>query len=100
MITAALDGFDELVEQLHSTGRDVHGTPEERTRNEAYEYALDSTDELFLMNLYDWYLETGKSDRLLEVRPKPSHWTWLILPSAGQQSTGRELPPTSRHQGG
>lgn len=68
MITAALDGFDELVEQLHSDGRDVNGTPEERTRNEAYEYALNSTDELFLMNLYDWYLETGKSDRLLEVR--------------------------------
>jgi hypothetical protein len=32
MITAALDGFDELVEQLHSSGRDVNGTPEERTR--------------------------------------------------------------------
>lgn len=67
MITSSLEAFDELVEQLHSNGRDVTGTMEERTRNEAYEYALNSNDELFLMTLYDWYLETGKSDQLLEV---------------------------------
>jgi nuclear pore complex protein Nup155 len=67
MITSALEAFDDLVEQVHSSGRDVHGTMEERTRAEAYDYALSANDELFLMTLYDWYLETGKSDQLLEV---------------------------------
>lgn len=67
MITSALEAFDDLVEQVHSSGRDVQGTMEERTRTEAYDYALNANDELFLMTLYDWYLETGKSDQLLEV---------------------------------
>jgi nuclear pore complex protein Nup155 len=34
-------------------------------RNEAYDVISRSTDELFLTNLYDWYLEQGWSDRLL-----------------------------------
>lgn len=67
MVTNALEAFDDLVEQVHSSGRDVNGTMEERTRTEAYDYALNANDELFLMTLYDWYLETGKSDQLLEV---------------------------------
>jgi hypothetical protein len=67
MVTSALEAFDDLVEQVHSSGRDVNGTMEERTRTEAYDYALNANDELFLMTLYDWFLETGKSDQLLEV---------------------------------
>ncbi|KAJ9120621.1 hypothetical protein QFC22_002550 [Naganishia vaughanmartiniae] len=67
MVTSALEAFDEMIEQIHSSGRDVAGTVEERTREEAYDYALHSNDELFLVTLYDWYLEKGKSDELFEL---------------------------------
>lgn len=36
-----------------------------RRKSEAYGVISDSGDEVFLANLYDWYLEQGWSDRLL-----------------------------------
>lgn len=36
-----------------------------RRKSEAYGVITDSRDEVFLTNLYDWYLEQGWSDRLL-----------------------------------
>jgi nuclear pore complex protein Nup155 len=36
-----------------------------RRRNEAYDVISRSTDDLFLTNLYDWYLSQGWRDRLL-----------------------------------
>ncbi|KAI9368699.1 Non-repetitive/WGA-negative nucleoporin C-terminal-domain-containing protein [Aspergillus egyptiacus] len=36
-----------------------------KRKNEAYGIISDSTDEVFLTSLYDWYLEQGWSDRLL-----------------------------------
>jgi nuclear pore complex protein Nup155 len=42
------------------------GSRDQRMR-EAYGVIDDSNDELFLSNLYDWYLSKGWSDRLLEL---------------------------------
>ncbi|PWY90698.1 non-repetitive nucleoporin [Aspergillus heteromorphus CBS 117.55] len=38
-----------------------------KRKNEAYGVVSDSTDEVFLTSLYDWYLEQGWSDRLLQT---------------------------------
>ncbi|KAF2805502.1 nucleoporin-domain-containing protein [Mytilinidion resinicola] len=38
-----------------------------RRRNEAYDQINSSEDEVFQTNLYDWYLQQGWSDRLLEI---------------------------------
>ena len=38
-----------------------------KRQNEAYGVITKSTDEMFLTNLYDWYLEKGWSDRLLQT---------------------------------
>lgn len=38
-----------------------------KRKNEAYGVIADSTDEVFLTSLYDWYLEQGWSDRLLQT---------------------------------
>ncbi|KAL2815829.1 Non-repetitive/WGA-negative nucleoporin C-terminal-domain-containing protein [Aspergillus cavernicola] len=38
-----------------------------KRKNEAYGIISDSTDEVFLTSLYDWYLEQGWSDRLLRT---------------------------------
>lgn len=38
-----------------------------KRKNEAYGVIADSADEVFLTNLYDWYLEQGWSDRLLQT---------------------------------
>ncbi|KAL9092020.1 MAG: hypothetical protein Q9159_001018 [Coniocarpon cinnabarinum] len=43
-------------------------TPEARRHREAYEVVNTSQDELFHINLYNWYLSNGWADRLLEVR--------------------------------
>ncbi|EKG15569.1 Nucleoporin [Macrophomina phaseolina MS6] len=42
-------------------------TPTAKRKIEAYEEINNSEDEVFQTNLYDWYLEQGWSDRLLEI---------------------------------
>lgn len=39
-----------------------------KRKNEAYGVIADSKDEVFLTSLYDWYLEQGWNDRLLEEK--------------------------------
>ncbi|KAK2734191.1 hypothetical protein FQN57_001845 [Myotisia sp. PD_48] len=39
-----------------------------RRKSEAYEVIANSRDEVFLTSLYDWYLERGLSERLLEIK--------------------------------
>ncbi|OQD67764.1 hypothetical protein PENPOL_c003G08067 [Penicillium polonicum] len=39
-----------------------------KRQNEAYGVISDSTDEVFLTSLYDWYLEQGWNDRLLQTQ--------------------------------
>ncbi|KAJ6096914.1 hypothetical protein N7486_007660 [Penicillium sp. IBT 16267x] len=39
-----------------------------KRQNEAYTVISDSNDEVFLTSLYDWYLEQGWSDRLLQTQ--------------------------------
>lgn len=52
-----------------------------RRKGEAYGVIVDSTDEVFLTNLYDWYLEQGWSDRLLQTE-SPFVVTYLQRKSA------------------
>lgn len=47
---------------------DGHFTVTAKRKREAYDIVYGSEDELFHINLYDWYLSQGWSDRLLEVR--------------------------------
>lgn len=44
---------------------DGHYTTIAQRKNEAYRVITNSTDEVFLTSLYDWYLENGWSERLL-----------------------------------
>lgn len=46
---------------------DGHLTTIAKRKNEAYGVISDSKDEVFLTSLYDWYLEQGWSDRLLQT---------------------------------
>jgi nuclear pore complex protein Nup155 len=39
-----------------------------KRKNEAYRVISNSRDEVFLTSLYDWYLEKGWSERLLETQ--------------------------------
>ncbi|KAK2743840.1 hypothetical protein FQN55_007060 [Onygenales sp. PD_40] len=39
-----------------------------RRKNEAYDVISNCEDEVFLTSLYDWYLERGWNERLLEVQ--------------------------------
>ncbi|KAE8146954.1 Non-repetitive/WGA-negative nucleoporin C-terminal-domain-containing protein [Aspergillus avenaceus] len=41
-----------------------------KRKNEAYGVISDSIDEVFLTSLYDWYLEQGWSERLLQTNSK------------------------------
>lgn len=50
-------------------------------RNEAYEVISRSTDEVFLTNLYDWYLSQGWYERLLQTN-SPFIVTYLQRRSA------------------
>lgn len=50
-------------------------------RNEAYDVISRSTDEVFLTNLYDWYLDQGWHERLLQTN-SPFIVTYLQRRSA------------------
>lgn len=39
-----------------------------KRRTEAYEVVATSMDEVFQTDLYDWYLEQGRTERLLEIQ--------------------------------
>ena len=39
----------------------------ERVRSHAYELAFESEDEMFHSTLYDWLIQRGMADELLEV---------------------------------
>jgi hypothetical protein len=82
MVTSALEAFDEMVEQIHASGRDVAGTMEERTREEAYDYALQSNDEVSIAC----------------IRPVSNRANESASVLVGQSSPGRELFETSRRQ--
>ncbi len=39
-----------------------------KRRTEAYDVVASSVDEVFLTDLYDWYLEQGRTESLLEIK--------------------------------
>ena len=43
-------------------------SPTSRRRSEAYSVIDNSEDEVFQIDLYDWYLNQGQADRLLEIQ--------------------------------
>ncbi|OQO05359.1 hypothetical protein B0A48_09127 [Cryoendolithus antarcticus] len=52
-----------------------------KLRDEAYEVIASNEDFVFQTSLYDWYLETARQDRLLEI-PSPSVPKYLALKAA------------------
>ncbi|KZT72803.1 nucleoporin [Daedalea quercina L-15889] len=42
---------------------------QDRVRSHAYELAFEGEDEMFHSTLYDWLIERGMADELLEMRP-------------------------------
>jgi hypothetical protein len=54
-------------------------TEASRIRDLAYDYALNTGDDLFLMTLYQWMVQKGKSDQLLEVSKAAAHCQCAII---------------------
>ena len=59
------------MEQVGAQGQDV-GTVQQtlaiRRKSEAYNVIDSSNDEAFQTDLYDWYLDQGRTDRILEIQ--------------------------------
>lgn len=61
----------DVVNAVDQSSKDSVSSPRARSskvaqrQREAYNVIAESTDELFLSNLYDWYLDQGWTDRLL-----------------------------------
>nr|XP_019008734.1 nuclear pore complex protein Nup155 [Kwoniella pini CBS 10737]OCF47515.1 nuclear pore complex protein Nup155 [Kwoniella pini CBS 10737] len=62
MVIDALGMFDELLDSATAQG---NGTATQK-RDEAYALAIASDDELFHFYLYDWHVERGLQEQLLE----------------------------------
>ncbi|TFK57029.1 nucleoporin [Heliocybe sulcata] len=63
-----LDSLSVLEESV-STAAGQEPRNQEAVRNHAFELALSSSDEMFHSTLYDWLIERGLADELLEMRP-------------------------------
>ena len=55
--------FEENVTKALRSGMD----DPETVRTHAYELAFSSTDEMFHSKMYDWLIDRGLADELLEV---------------------------------
>nr|XP_018265732.1 nuclear pore complex protein Nup155 [Kwoniella dejecticola CBS 10117]OBR87890.1 nuclear pore complex protein Nup155 [Kwoniella dejecticola CBS 10117] len=63
MVIEALVMFDELLDKATAQGNAASAT---QKRDEAYALAIASDDELFHFYLYDWHVERGLQEQLLE----------------------------------
>ncbi|OCF37542.1 nuclear pore complex protein Nup155 [Kwoniella heveanensis BCC8398] len=63
MVIDALGMFDELLDKATAEGNTASAT---QKRDEAYALAIASDDELFHFYLYDWHVERGLQEQLLE----------------------------------
>ncbi|WRT64996.1 uncharacterized protein IL334_001937 [Kwoniella shivajii] len=63
MVIEALGMFDELLDRATQEGNTGSAT---QKRDEAYALAIASDDELFHFYLYDWHVERGLQEQLLE----------------------------------
>ncbi|WWC87143.1 uncharacterized protein L201_002029 [Kwoniella dendrophila CBS 6074] len=63
MVIEALGMFDELLDKATAQGNPASAT---QKRDEAYALAIASDDELFHFYLYDWHVERGLQEQLLE----------------------------------
>ncbi|KAL4242212.1 non-repetitive/WGA-negative nucleoporin family protein [Abortiporus biennis] len=53
----------------HSEGGSLPGEDPDSVRSHAYELAFASADEMWHSTLYDWLIQKGLADELLEMRP-------------------------------
>ena len=64
LVLDSLSNFEELAKAGSSTSDDL-----EAARTHAYSLAFASEDEMFHSTLYEWLIERGLADELLEMRP-------------------------------
>lgn len=57
-----------VFEERSTSGKPSASDDPETVRGHAYELAFASEDEMFHSTLYDWLIERGMADELLEVR--------------------------------
>ena len=69
--TRCYDMIHDIALAMETAMKDVYGEGQAALlttrRREAYDVISRSTDEVFLTNLYDWYLSQGWEERLLET---------------------------------
>ncbi|KAG7450597.1 nucleoporin [Guyanagaster necrorhizus] len=65
LVLDSLNVFEGSSQAANSFSRDDQDT----VRSHAYEYAFTSRDEMFHSTLYDWLIDRGLADDLLEIRP-------------------------------
>ncbi|KAK0208086.1 nucleoporin [Desarmillaria ectypa] len=65
LVLDSLNVFEGSSQTANSLSRDDQDT----VRSHAYEYAFASQDEMFHSTLYDWLIDRGLADDLLEIRP-------------------------------
>lgn len=63
LVLDSLNVFEGSSQAASSLSRDEQDT----VRSHAYEYAFASQDEMFHSTLYDWLIDRGLADDLLEV---------------------------------
>ena len=64
---------DQLLDEATDAQGSRSVTDADNLRNGAYSTVLASTDAGVHVRLYDWFLEKGRTDQLLNVRPRRSH---------------------------
>ena len=67
LIHGIINSLDQLDANTQNMGT-IQETLAMRRKEEAYKVIDSSDDEVFQTDLYDWYLEQGRTDRILEIQ--------------------------------
>jgi nuclear pore complex protein Nup155 len=79
LVLDSLTVFEEKSANVKTTGAaDPTAVDLEAVRSHAYELAFSSEDEMFHSTMYDWLIDRGVADELLEVR-RIHYWPTLLL---------------------
>lgn len=69
LIHSVISSVDRTAEQVPEMV-DGHYTTTAKRKRETYDVINNSTDEVFQINLFDWYLAQGWNERLLEIESR------------------------------
>jgi hypothetical protein len=99
LVLDSLGAFSDAAAKVPPAAPGAPADGIEAVRSAAYEFALGADDEAFHSTLYDWLIERGLADELLDVGFGSIPYRMILTPPADEATILRGAPATSPSNG-